>query len=263
MGDFAPSVHDVQQHGVRVVRGEYPVGVAGVKLSLEQIALRIREGALSPAVQGVAFDALLKAGFTGRGDSAGNTRARAAALLDFVKRATLYAPDPPGVEYVKSAEAMLCLRPGLCVRGGDCDDQLVLLGSMLMGVGIPVQILKQTFGYGDQEHVLVEAQDEGGQWFPLDPSSTMPSGMKARASQEFRLDPSNPSMVGLNGAPDAEFVGVGALGGGVGLGDTSGLVVGNPLPWTAGEVFLAIVAVSITAGLVAGGVHRYRKRRRR
>ena len=120
MSSFAPSLADAKKAGIRVVRQEYPAGVAGVRLSLQQIAQRIREGATSPKVQGVAFDALRDAGFAGRGIQAGGARARASALLSFVRKHTLYAPDPPGFEYVKSAEAMLCLAPGLCIRGGDC-----------------------------------------------------------------------------------------------------------------------------------------------
>jgi transglutaminase-like putative cysteine protease len=242
-----------------VLRTTYPPGVAGVKLSLQQIAQRIREGALSPKVQGVAFDALLGAGFAGRGANAGGAHARASALLSFVRQHTLYAPDPPGVEYMKSAEAMLCLAPNLCIRGGDCDDQLILLGSMVMGVGIPVQVLKQTFGVGDQEHVLLEAQDDSGQWFPLDPSSDMPAGRKAYASEEYRLDPSNPTMIGLHGAPDAEFIGVGGLGNVRFIGDTPTATTA----WTTTDIVLGVVALGIATGLAAGFVQRERRKRRR
>lgn len=251
MSDFAPSINNAARDGVRVVRTEYPVGVAGVKLSLEQIAQRIREGANDKDVQGVAFDALLKAGFNGRGPSAGTAFQRASALLAFVRSTVLYAPDPPGVEHMKSAAAMLCLRPGLCIRGGDCDDNLILLGSLVMGVGIPVKVLKQTFGVGDQEHVLLEAQDDNGLWFPLDPSSDMPAGRKARASSEFRLDPTNPSMIGLTGAPEAEFIGVGALGPRF-IGDAPTTTF-----WTPTNTALAIVAGGIAAGAAAGLAQRH------
>jgi transglutaminase-like putative cysteine protease len=263
VSSFAPSIDDARRQGTRVLRTPYPAGVAGVKLSLEQIAQRIREGALSTAVQGAAFDALLKAGFNGRGASAGSARERASVLLDFVRATTLYAPDPPGVEYVKSAEALLCIRPDLCVRGGDCDDQLVLLGSMIMGIGIPVQVLKQTFGPMDQEHVLLEAMDDNGVWFPLDPSGDMPAGRKVQATEEYRLDPSNPSMIGLHGAPDAEFIGVGRMPGHLTryLGD---IPAATPaVAWTPAEIALGILAVGVGVGLIAGVAKRYRKPRRR
>jgi hypothetical protein len=361
---FAPSIDNARKEGVRVLRGEYPAGVAGVKLSLEAIAQHIREGANDKDVQGVAMDALLAAGVDGRthGTSA---RAKMDVLLAYVRKNTVYTQDPPGTELVKSAAAMLCLRPGLCIRGGDCfpegtllsvgsangspmgtapiekiqvgaiiwgkdawtrvlnvwskgplsvheirlsngstmrltgnhhiyrlgsspsfdrvrvdelraydillqpngfevcdlalrkrqgrgknlvvtsiskdvetvpcwdistsdhyvylpehdvtvsncDDMCILLGSMLLSVGVPVMVVKQRWGLTDQEHVLIEAQDDNGRWIPLDPSTNVPSGSKTPSSDEFRLDPSNPSMIGLTGAPEAQFVSIGATPG--------------------------------------------------
>lgn len=209
---FVPSIDRAAAEGVRVTRVEYPAGPGGPKLTIAQIGQRIREGMADKDVQGWAFDQLIAAGFNGRGEAAGSTRQRAAALLDAVRAVTLYAPDPPNLEMVKSARALLCLRPNLCIRGGDCDDLLVLLGSVLMSVGIPARILKQTFGAADQEHVLVEAQDENGNWFPMDPSTDYPAGQRAMATNEQRIDPTNPADTGSS-APEAEFVGVGALPG--------------------------------------------------
>jgi hypothetical protein len=365
---FAPSVERARAEGVRVRREEYPSGVAGVKMSLEAIAQHIREGGADTQVQGWAMDQLLAAGISGRsgGDS---SRAKMAALLAAVRKYTVYTPDPPGTEMVKSAAAMLCLRPNLCIRGGDCfpegtlvlrdnwrrvpiehiepgqriwgwedwttviqvwskgelpvdalslesrmeafpmrsstleltgdhkvyrhrfekdrvhvrdlkvgdallrpgfafnrgkddsvqkmtrcfesplfirsisravrkvpcwdistsdhyvylpehdvtvsncDDQVVLLGSLLLSVGIPVMVVKQTFNGGDQEHVLIEAMDDNGNWIALDPSTDYPPGTKANAMEEFRLDPSSPSTIGLTGAPEAEFISIGATPG--------------------------------------------------
>ena len=144
------------------------------------------------------------------------------------------------------------------VTVSNCDDQVVLLGSMVMGVGIPVQVLKQTFGAGDQEHVLLEAQDDNGNWFPLDPSTDLQAGSKAPASSEFRLDPSNPSMIGLKGTPEAEFIGVGAISNFRFVGDVAPVVF-----WTPVNIGLAIVAGSIAVGATAGLVQRYRKKARR
>jgi hypothetical protein len=207
---FSPSVENARAQGVRVVRMPFPPGVAGVKLSLEAIAQRIREGANDPAVMGWAMDRLREAGIDGRGFN-DTAFAKMRVLLDAVRAWTVYTPDPPHSETIKSAAAMLCLAPGLCVRGGDCDDQVVLLGSVLMSVGIPVLVVKQTFGSGDQEHVLIRAQDDSANWVALDPSTNLPAGESARASSEFALDPMNPSMIGLTGVPEAEFIGIGAL----------------------------------------------------
>lgn len=209
---FAPSVEEERSAGIRVVRMPFPNGVGGVKLSLEQIAQRIREGGKSPKVMGWAMKALLDNGIDGR-SARDSAMRKMTALLNAVREATVYTADPPDAELIKSAEAMLCLAPGLCVMGGDCDDMVVLLGSVLMSVGIPVLVVKQTFGSQDQEHVLIRAQDDQGNWVPLDPSTNLPAGQCASARQEFAVDPLNPSMIGLTGVPDAEFVGIGGLPG--------------------------------------------------
>lgn len=205
---FSPSLHAERNDGVRVHKRDYPTGIGGPKLSLEKIAQLIREGMHSKLVMGWAMDQLRSCGLDGR-DHNSTAFAKASCLLTAIRQATVYTPDPPMTEFIKSAEAMLCLRPGLCIRGGDCDDQIVLLGSTVSSVGIPVRVIKQTFGAGDQEHVLVEAQGDDGSWFPMDPSTNMPCGQKQQASYEFRMDPNNPSMIGLKGAPEAQFIVIG------------------------------------------------------
>jgi hypothetical protein len=95
------------------------------------------------------------------------------------------------------------------VTVSNCDDMCILLGSTCMSVGVPVRVIKQSFGLENQEHVLVEAQNDDGTWFPMDPSTNLPAGRKYPASQEWRMDPQNPSMIGLRGAPEAEFIGIG------------------------------------------------------
>ena len=212
---FVPSLQKESGKGFRIVHGAYPDGVAGVKLSLETIAQHIRAGAKSALVQGWAYDQLLACGLKGRDGppplGKASNFSKASCLLDAIRKVTIYTADPPNVEMVKSAEAQLCLRPGLCIRGGDCDDQTVLFGAVVMSVGIPARVLKQAFGGLGQEHVLVEFQDDNGSWIPADPSTDLPIGQKYPASEEWTMDPSNPSMIGLHGAPEAEFVGIGRV----------------------------------------------------
>jgi|GEM_PF-2230343 len=263
MSDFAPSVNDEKAAGVRVTRKPFPAGVAGVRLSLEEIAMRIREGSASPKVMGWAIDQLRACGLDGR--SYESARAKMQCLLSAVRDATAYVPDPPYAELIKSAEAMLCLAPGLCVRGGDCDDLVVLLGSVLMSVGIPAVVVKQTFGPSDQEHVLIKAQDDMGRWVPLDPSTSMPAGTSAPATSEFTMDPSSPEFATLAGIPEAEFIGIGALPASarvhlaprrVGLGQLPPLAINNHV------IFLpdAVVWAFLLGGLM-GALYEWRSHR--
>lgn len=208
MSNFAASLA-AEKTNARVTRAPYPPGVAGVKMTLEYMAQLIRDGSKSASVQGWAGDQLHQAGITGRAKSDTNFK-KAKVLLDAIRKVTVYTPDPPMTEMVKAAEIQLCLRPGMCIRGSDCDDLSTLTGAVLASIGIPVRILKQTFSAGEQEHVLLEAQEEDGSWFALDPSTNLPCGKKAYAEDEFRVDPFNPKLMGLQGAPvDGEFVGMG------------------------------------------------------
>ena len=202
--NLAPSPNNAKRDGIRVQRQAYPAGVAGVKLSLEKIAQFIREGKADPAVRGWAGDVLIAAG---RPQS---VFGQCTAILNAFRNQTMYASDPVGTEMNVSAAGTLCLRPGLCVRVFDCDDGTIAIGSALMSVGIPVRVIKQTFGPQDQEHVLLEARDESGDWLAIDPSTDKPVGQKMWASSEFRMDPMNASMIGLTGSPDAEYVGIGS-----------------------------------------------------
>jgi hypothetical protein len=205
MSAFSPSPNNARKQGIRVMRREYPVGVAGVKLSLEEIARRIREGRLDPAVRGWAGDALIKAG------RPTSDYGRMTAITNALREATVFVPDPVGAEYNVSAAGTLCLRPGLCVSATDCDDRLIALGSLLMSIGIPVVVVKQTFGEGDQEHVIAKANaTDEGMWHRIDPSTDHPVGQSHTATHEFELDPMKPNTIGLKGVPDAEYVGIGA-----------------------------------------------------
>lgn len=135
-------------------------------------------------------------------------------FLDYTRAQIRYRADPPNMELVKSAPISLCA-PGAaaCIPIGDCDDMTVAFLTLCGAFGIPIRILKQSFGNGEQEHVLGEIQTESGSWLAADPSvPDKPLGWKAHASHEDVIDPSDPSSIGLVGAPEAEFIGVGRIG---------------------------------------------------
>jgi len=201
LGDFTPGVARAKAAGLKIEVAPYPEGVAGVKLSLSVIAQKIRDGRLDPDIRGWAGDVLIAAG------KPKTIREKAQAILDAFRKATMYLPDPVGAEYIASGAATLCLRPGLCVRARDCDDGVTLIGSALMSVGIPVVVLKQNFGPGKQEHVLIEARDEQGIWFPVDPSTSLDAGSKVPAVSEERINPMD--VMGSNGTSGAEIVTIG------------------------------------------------------
>jgi hypothetical protein len=197
MSGFTPGVARVQAAGQPVQVAEYPPGPQGIRLSLDVIAQKIRDGRNDVDVRGWAGDVLIAAG------RPKTVKAKAQALLDAFRAQTMYLPDPVGTEQINSAAATLCLRPGLCVRARDCDDGCVALGSALLSIGIPCVVVKQNFGGGQQEHVLLECEDENGNWLSVDPSSeTYPVGKSYPAVSEVRVDPMDKrsSSTGTSGA---------------------------------------------------------------
>jgi hypothetical protein len=176
-------------------------------MSLETMAQKMREGKIDAGVKQWALDCLKSKGLDGR-DQNTTPAKQAAAILDCLRAATVYTPDPYGTESVQSAGATLCLRPNLCIRGGDCDDLTVALGSMYLSIGLPTQIVKQNFGGTAQEHVLIAVYD-GSDWRYADPSTKMPFGSAAPAVDEVWVDPMGP--VGPLGEAQPEMVTLGKI----------------------------------------------------
>lgn len=337
----------------------YPDGGEGIDASINAMLQKLRDGRLDPDVKGWAHDVLKAAGIDGR-TNYGTVRTKTQALLDALRASTIYSPDPHGAEWIQSASATLCLRPGLCMRGGDCfpegtlvkqrdlrsekyyggsvsevvtvesvaigdliwglnawsrveakwskgllsvdaielsnshtmrltgdhhvfrvresvervrvrdlvvgdvllqpdphflrnvpqvavisltrdvatvpcwdietsdhyvflpdfnvtvsqcDDLSVALGSATLSLGIPTAVVKQDFGVGQQQHVLIAVEDEQGNWLPADPSTTMPVGQSATAKSETYYNPmdQNSHATGTSGADIVTLGFVGAV----------------------------------------------------
>jgi hypothetical protein len=96
------------------------------------------------------------------------------------------------------------------VTVSNCDDVSVALGTLLAALGMEVRVVRQIFGGGAQQHVLIEVKDEHGKWLAADPSSrTMPVGRKAPAVKETYCSPWDPVATGIGDG--AVFVGIGSL----------------------------------------------------
>jgi uncharacterized protein (DUF779 family) len=208
---FQPSVEvDRSAFNLKVTRQEFPVGIAGVRLSLSEMAKRIREGGRTPSVRAFGEFIVRNAGFPANVSLTHMQYAE--AFLTYMQQNVRYAPDPVMTEFNQCAECTLCT-PGapMCIPVGDCDDVTVALGALLMAAGVPVRIVKQTFGAEDQEHVLLQFQTEGGDWVYADPSvKDKAVGWHAPASEEVTVDPLDAAAIGMvSGTPEAEFIGVG------------------------------------------------------
>jgi hypothetical protein len=187
MADFAPGIASMRSAGIPVTVAPYAPGSAGIRQSLDAMALKMREGKVDARVIGWTGQVLRDAGLDGRSGATTDSK-RVAALLDAYRAKVIYTPDPYGTEMINSAAATLCLSKDLCLNRGDCDDGSVALGSATLSLGIPTQIVKQNFGPDAQEHVLIAVHTDGD-WRYADPSTNLPFGKALQAVDELWVDP--------------------------------------------------------------------------
>ncbi len=164
-------------HALRANDNGAPVKVApyvDVMQSIRAIAKNIVDGPSDQDVRGIAGDILLAAGIDGR--SGHTIREKAQAIHAYVCAHTVFAPDPLRKEFVVSAAGLLCLRKGLCIRVGDCDDMTGLLGALLESLGMFTRILLITYNpkivdgvaKTPQQHVCIGVKDESGEILEVD-----------------------------------------------------------------------------------------------
>jgi hypothetical protein len=92
------------------------------------------------------------------------------ALFALVRDNVRYVRDVYGVETLTAPGKTLALRLG------DCDDQSVLLATLLESVGYPTRFVVAAYqDAGQLEHVYLQTF-AGGQWIDMDPTERRPMG---------------------------------------------------------------------------------------
>jgi hypothetical protein len=107
------------------------------------------------------------------------------------------------------------------VTVSNCDGHVVALAAAMFSVGLSAMIVKQDFGFGQQEHVLVGIVDEEGRKLYADPAnSTSPVYEGSKAMSEEWIDPlgatgsvgeAPPQLVMLSGTPEREISQLGGV----------------------------------------------------
>ncbi len=168
----------------QVTRRSHPSGDAGIRVSLDEVAKRIREGFDHPKVRRWAGKKLLAAG-----DPKGGMN-RARALLDAFRKQRVWMPDPQNVEYMVAPHLMLGdgdTPPEM--PGGDCDDVCIAYFSACEAVGIRTAIVGAAYDdAGNISHVLGMVTDDDGSWYYVDPSTEWPFGECKKATREDMVD---------------------------------------------------------------------------
>jgi len=102
----------------------------------------------------------------------------AAAIYAKQREDMVFAQDPYATELMMSAVKLLGLDPDSeGIHGGDCDDNVIVLGSALMSVGIPVKLLVRNYPQIDQLHLMLLFDADPrkkGNWTCFD--ATSPTG---------------------------------------------------------------------------------------
>ncbi len=142
------------------------------------IEYEINVGKRSPNVRQIAADAL-------RGVPPRQWDKSAKALFEWTRKNIRYTLDPHNVELFQSADR------SAQVGMGDCDDQSIMLSSLLQSVGIPVRLRVISLkGSKVFQHIYVLAglpPNQPEKWLALDPSRAEKAGWELPESQRGLL----------------------------------------------------------------------------
>jgi len=111
-----------------------------------------------------------------------NQLAEANALFELVRDGIRYTRDINGVETIST--------PLMTLQGriGDCDDQVVLLATLLEAVGYPTRFVVAGYNLpGELEHVYLQAW-LNGQWVNMDPTEHHPMGWAAPRPVAYAIE---------------------------------------------------------------------------
>lgn len=150
-----------------------------MRSSLEEVCRRVARGASNILADGKELtrvrtwsgEQLVAA--KRRGERVTRAEDRARTLLRAVQDKKLWVPDPIGVEHMVAARHTACDdhdEGGVCVKIGDCDDLVILLGACFMSVGLYTMVVGHS--YSDNKvvgHVLLKVYCNG-KWYYADPS---------------------------------------------------------------------------------------------
>lgn len=147
-----------------VVRYRVGYGATDAEQILSVLSKLISEYGVDPRVR--RFTTSLFGSEVGNDDRSGQFR----AVTNFMEDGVRYVRDPLGVEYVRSPIAMLEEYEKFGIANGDCDDQVLLSGSMLNSIGFlvrPVGVHLHDSEFHD--HVILQIQGEGARILSYDP----------------------------------------------------------------------------------------------
>jgi hypothetical protein len=215
---FAPSASAAAKAlGTPVTQDRHPPGVEGTKYSLDKMVRYIRDGRNDPRLRAFAGKVLIAAG------KPKTVKGQAQAILNEIRKRTVYVQDPVNTELMATPARTLCLdEHGLCMPAADCDDRCIAFASAMLSIGIETKIVGQAYGTTQATHVICAVLSENGNWMKVDPSSEKYEvDQSYPATKEWWVDPisGTTSSSAQGGYPmtmgkepeHGDFIGVGAV----------------------------------------------------
>lgn len=139
-------------------------GEAGVADTLKEMRSIVRRWAMHPDVRALAVEATAQCPDR-------DYRCWVESLQEFVKREVRYIGDVHEVETLQTPD--VTLEQGV----GDCDDQCILLASLLKSIGVPVRFVAIDTSGDGYSHVLCEVQI-GAYWRSAETTEDWPLGYR-------------------------------------------------------------------------------------
>lgn len=140
-----------------------PDGIDGVRVTLAHMARLVRDWRHRPEIAEVARGIIALS-------PEKNHVLEMNVLFEYVRDCVRYTMDTNAVERLQTPDYTLR------IMQGDCDDQAILLASLLESVGIPARFVAIGFAPDFFEHVYVEAMPDFQEWIALDPTERVPAG---------------------------------------------------------------------------------------
>ena len=141
-------------------RHTIPNGIAGTHATVREIVRLIRQGTQNAQARLAAVEAVRNCPWKDK-------RAEAEAIFNWIRANIRFTYDPEGAELLQDVEAILRY------RASDCDDMVILGGSMLRSVGVPVRIVIIASDPSAPEsfnHIYLQTETRPGSWTGFDPS---------------------------------------------------------------------------------------------
>ena len=145
---------------------EIPSGTAGTYATLNIMSKIVRRYKKSAPLRELALHVIQD--LPGRKNFAG----QAARLQNYVRNNIQYVKDINGVETIQTPDRTLQN------RAGDCDDQAVLLATLLETIGHPTRFVAiKLKSFGPYVHVFTETK-AGSRWLAAETTEDWPLGMQ-------------------------------------------------------------------------------------